>query len=270
MTKATRYLLLFLATPILLHVCKAQDAKGCKDSRLISRFPGSVIVSCVDKADEPFSFTMGSKPPKKIEGEFHRIEYHFPDSATKAEVVHHMNTALRNAGYTFDYDSGDYGDFTVHKGKTWIQIEIGGGGGILETIVVEKHLKQEVVSDASALLSGLSSNGHAVVDGILFDAGKAEVKPESAPALEEIAKLLKQDPKLKLYVVGHTDNVGALAGNIELSQRRASAVVQVLTGKYGVAANRLQAFGNGPYAPLSSNDSEDGRALNRRVELVKQ
>jgi outer membrane protein OmpA-like peptidoglycan-associated protein len=69
--------------------------------------------------------------------------------------------------------------------------------------------------------------------------------------------------------VGHTDNVGALAANLELSRKRAAAVVQALTTQ-GVAADRLQPFGNGPYAPLASNDSEDGRTLNRRVELVKQ
>jgi OmpA-OmpF porin, OOP family len=114
-----------------------------------------------------------------------------------------------------------------------------------------------------------SASGHAVVNGILFDTGKAEIKPESAPALQEVIKLLQQDAKLKLYVVGHTDNVGALAGNIELSQRRAAAVVQALTAQ-GVAAGRLQAYGAGPYSPLASNDSDDGRTLNRRVELVKQ
>jgi OmpA-OmpF porin, OOP family len=270
MTKATQCLLLCLATPFVVRVCTAQDAEGCKDSPLISRFPGSVITACSDKADDVFSFTMSPKPQKKIEGEFHRIDYRFPNAASKAQVVRNLNTALRRAGYTFDYDSGDYGDFTAHMGKTWIQIEISGGGGIRETIVTETELKQEVVADAAALSSGLSSNGHAVVSGILFDTGKAEVKPESAPALEEVVKLLKQDPKLKVYVVGHTDNVGALPGNIDLSQRRAAAVVQILTGKYGVAANRLQPFGNGPYAPLASNDSDDGRAFNRRVELVKQ
>ncbi len=101
-------------------------------------------------------------------------------------------------------------------------------------------------------------------------AGKAEVKPESGAALQEIVKLLKQDGKLKVYVVGHTDNVGALAANIELSRRRAAAVAQALTTQYGVAADRLLAYGDGPCAPLASNDSDDGRALNRRVELVKQ
>jgi len=71
-------------------------------------------------------------------------------------------------------------------------------------------------------------------------------------------------------VVGHTDNAGALAGNIDLSKRRAASVVQALTTQYGIPAARLQAYGDGPYAPVASNDSEDGRSLNRRVELVKQ
>jgi outer membrane protein OmpA-like peptidoglycan-associated protein len=109
-----------------------------------------------------------------------------------------------------------------------------------------------------------------VVNGILFDTGKADVKPESAPALDEVAKLLKQNPKLKVYVVGHTDNVGALAANIDLSKRRAAAVMQALIAKYGIPAAQLQAYGDGPYAPIASNDSEDGRTLNRRVELVEQ
>jgi outer membrane protein OmpA-like peptidoglycan-associated protein len=168
------------------------------------------------------------------------------------------------------YDSGDYGDFTGHMGKTWIQIEISGSGKITETIVIETQLTQDVVANAAALSGGLSSNGHAVVNGILFDTGKAEVKPESAPALVEVAKLLKQDPKLKLYVVGHTDNVGVLAANMDLSKRRAAAVVQLLITQYAVTAERLQAYGDGPYAPIASNDTEDGRTVNRRVELVKQ
>lgn len=269
MTKAIPSLLLCLAIPFP-PCLSAQDAEGCKDSPLISRFPGSVITSCSDKPDDAFTFEMGSKPKKRIEGEFHQIEYQFPKTASKAQVVRNLNTALHRAGYTFDYDSGDYGDFTAHMGKTWIQIEISGSGSIRETIVTETQLTQDVVADAAALSSGLKGTGHAVVNGILFDTGKADVKPESAPALEEIAKLLKQDTSLRLYVVGHTDNAGALAANLDLSRKRAAAVVQLLTTKYGVAADRLQSFGNGPYAPVASNDSEDGRALNRRVELVKQ
>jgi outer membrane protein OmpA-like peptidoglycan-associated protein len=155
-------------------------------------------------------------------------------------------------------------------GKTWILIEVSGGGWYHETIVVTKDVDTEVVANAAALSGGLTGNGHVVVNGILFDTGRTDVKPESAAALTEVAKLLKANPKLKVYIVGHTDNVGALAANMDLSKRRAASVVQSLTTKYGVPAAQLDAIGDGPSAPVSSNDSEDGRALNRRVELVKQ
>ncbi|MCC6395550.1 MAG: OmpA family protein, partial [Bacteroidetes bacterium] len=106
--------------------------------------------------------------------------------------------------------------------------------------------------------------------GILFDTGKSTLKPESEKAIGEVAKLLKKDTGLKVYVVGHTDNEGALDANMTLSQGRAEAVVQSLVRTHGIAANRMKSFGNGPYAPVATNDSEDGRARNRRVELVKQ
>jgi OOP family OmpA-OmpF porin len=251
-------------------VCLAQDAEGCKDSPLIGRFPGAKIEGCKDMADEKFTFTLQDSKNQAVEGEFHQINYSFPKTASKAQVVRNLNTALRRAGYTMVYDSGDYGDFTGKMGKTWIQIEISGSGAIRETIVTETALTQDVVATAAAMTTGLTTSGHTIVNGILFDTGKAEVKPESAPALEEVVKVLKQDSKMKIYVVGHTDNVGALAGNVDLSNRRAAAVVQMLVTKYRVAADRLQSHGEGPYSPIASNDSEDGRALNRRVELVKQ
>jgi outer membrane protein OmpA-like peptidoglycan-associated protein len=263
-------LCLFFPFVTLVGAAQAQDAAGCKDSPLVARFPGSVIASCEQKADNSFAFNMGNgKPNKTIEGNFLRLNYNFPKTASKVQVVRNMNTAMKNAGYTFDYDSGDYGDFTVHSGKTWIQIEISGGGSYRETIVVETALAQEVVANAAALSTGLQATGHMVVLGILFDTGKADVKPESGPALEQVVKLLQGDPKLKLFVVGHTDNLGQLASTPDLSHRRAEAVVQMLIAQYKIAEGRLSSFGDGPYAPRASNDSEDGRALNRRVELVK-
>jgi len=124
--------------------------------------------------------------------------------------------------------------------------------------------------DAASLANDINRTGHASVYGIYFDTGKADVKPESDATLKEIAKLLQGDPMLKLYVVGHTDSQGALDLNMDLSRRRADAVLAALTTKYAVPPGRLRAYGSGPYAPVASNDSEDGRAKNRRVELVKQ
>ena len=248
----------------------AQDAKGCNDSPLISRFPGSVIVACRDAPDDKFVFIVDNAKGQPVEGEFHEISYNYPRTASKAQVVRNLNTAIHQAGYSMLHDSGDAGDFTARMGKTWIYVTVSVNGSYREDIVTETALTQDVVATAAAMSGGLAASGHTVVSGIQFDTGKAEVKPESAPALEQVAKLLKENVKLKLYVVGHTDNVGALAANVDLSDRRAAAVVQILVTKYGIAADRLQPHGDGPYAPLASNSTEDGRSVNRRVELVQQ
>ena len=123
--------------------------------------------------------------------------------------------------------------------------------------------------DAAAMAQGLSDTGQVAIYGIYFDTGKSELKPESEPALDEIAKLLKASPMLKVFIVGHTDMVGDPAANVKLSQARAQAVVMALVTKNGIAAVRLTPFGAGPYAPVASNKTEDGRAKNRRVELVE-
>lgn len=264
-----------VALSLLLPACTAQtkDAKGCMDSPLLSRFPGSIITSCGSYDDNSYKFNMGAgKPPKAIEGKYQEIHYHYPSTASKAQVVRNVKTALLTAGYIFDVDTGEYGAFTVHMGKIWMYVSIGGGGDLGLVSVAETTLTQDVVANASAAAMGtsLTGAGHVVVNGILFDTGKADVKPESDAALLEVSKLLKGDPKLRVYVVGHTDNVGGLSANMDLSKRRAAAVAQVLTTKYGIPVAQLASFGAGPYAPVASNDSEDGRSFNRRVELVKQ
>ncbi len=142
---------------------------------------------------------------------------------------------------------------------------------VLLDVIETKPMETKMVTvDASAMAAGIATTGHVALYGIYFDTDKTDIKPESQPTLQEIAKLLKQDPALKLHIVGHTDNVGAFDYNIGLSQRRAAAVVKDLTAAHGIAAARLRPAGVGMLAPVAPNDSEDGRAKNRRVELVKQ
>ena len=269
----SKRLLLYLCSALAAFMCsvnlQAQDKEGCKESPLMSRFPGSTITDCESKADDSFTFTLDAGK-KAVEGEFQMITFQYPSSASKAQVVRNLNTAMRRAGYKMVYDSGEYGDFTGHMNKTWFQIEISSSGSIVEHIVKEIALTQDVVASAADLSNGLAATGHTIVSGILFDTGKSDVKPESESALQEVVKLLQQNPALKLYVVGHTDNVGASPANVELSKRRAAAVVAILTTKDGVAANRLEPFGNGPFAPIASNTTDEGRASNRRVEIVTQ
>jgi OOP family OmpA-OmpF porin len=271
--KALGSLLLGIALPLAAHVCTAQtqDMKGCKDSPLIARFPGTVIYDCKDSHDDAYTFPgIGPKgEDKQLEGEYHFLHYNIPDGISPPQITRNLTTAFKNAGYTFLVDNGK-GHFIVHMGKTWIEENVTYGGNYQQHILIETQLTQEVVANAAALSTGLSGTGHIVVNGILFDTAKADVKSESDAAMQEVAKMLKGNSALKVYVVGHTDNVGGQAANMDLSKRRAAAVVLSLTTKYGVSASQLQSFGAGSYSPVASNDSEDGRALNRRVELVKQ
>ncbi|EKF20479.1 OmpA family domain-containing protein [Nitratireductor pacificus pht-3B] len=129
---------------------------------------------------------------------------------------------------------------------------------------------QVKVLQADELKKSLERMGHVTVSGVYFDTGRAEIKPESDPALGEMARLLEADPALTVYIVGHTDNVGSLAANVTLSQARAAAVVERLAADFGIDRARLSPQGVASLAPLANNSAETGRARNRRVELVVQ
>jgi OmpA-OmpF porin, OOP family len=138
----------------------------------------------------------------------------------------------------------------------------------VDIIEVRPMVQDMVVVSADEMSQAIASKGRVALYGILFDFNKADIKPESRPALEEIARLLKQDPDLKLHVVGHTDNVGGYEFNLGLSKRRADAVVAALAKDYGITAKRLTPNGVAYLAPVAVNTTEEGRAKNRRVELV--
>jgi len=126
------------------------------------------------------------------------------------------------------------------------------------------------IADAKSLMNDIQATGHASVYGIYFHFDNSDIKLESEPALKEMANLLQNNRGLKLYVVGHTDNVGVLDYNMKLSKARAAAVMNELTAKYKISPERLKAYGVGSLAPVASNKTDDGRAMNRRVELVEQ
>jgi outer membrane protein OmpA-like peptidoglycan-associated protein len=130
-------------------------------------------------------------------------------------------------------------------------------------------VNQMVVVKASDMADALATKGVVDLYGVYFDTDKADVKPESAAALDEVANLLKIDRSLKLEISGHTDNTGAKDHNMKLSQGRADAVMAVLVKKYGIDPKRLTAKGYGDTKPVAPNTSDDGKAKNRRVELRK-
>ncbi|MFZ4632944.1 MAG: OmpA family protein [Saprospiraceae bacterium] len=243
-------------------------------------------------------------PLKTLEGKVTRIVYKNPKDAGVFAVIKSYEKALTGAGYTEMYrcskeNCGLWFSRHFQKGlETGVQelvkedqeyrVYKGTKNGLPVYIAVyamynkyrlETYSRVEVVEltempadkvSAAQIGADIKDQGRSVVYDIFFDTNKADVKPESKPALEAIAETLKKDPTLKLYVVGHTDNVGGLDANIDLSMRRAQAVVSALVKDYAVAAGRLTPKGLGFLAPVAPNTAEAGRGRNRRVELVPQ
>lgn len=144
-----------------------------------------------------------------------------------------------------------------------------GGHAIILRVVVPASLKKQMVKESAAtILEKLKTDGKIDLYGIYFDTDKADIKPQSAPVLSEIVKAMQEDPNIKLLIGGHTDNVGSADHNIDLSLRRAAAVVKALVAQ-GIAKERLDAKGYGDSRPVADNATEEGRAKNRRVELSK-
>jgi len=141
---------------------------------------------------------------------------------------------------------------------------------LLEVIESEAMETGMVTINAEAMAEGIDATGHIAIYGVYFDTDSDQIKPESAPTLQEISKLLQNRPDLDLLVVGHTDNQGTYEHNMDLSKRRAEAVTRALVDDYAIADSRLRAAGVGYLSPVASNDTAPGRAKNRRVELVKQ
>lgn len=251
-----------------------KDAPNCNDHPLLTRLPDYWISSCVHKQFDAFKFSVG-KTTSPVEGEFWEIRYLPPPSMTTKpstlQMVRNVENALKQAGGKTVYSDSQKVTLTLtnQDKQLWVEGWADHTGKYILTIVEKGAMAQEIAANADAFANGLRATGHIAVEGILFDTGKATLKPESQQAIGEIIKLLKADGALKVFVVGHTDNVGGTDGNMKLSQDRAQAVVQALV-KGGIDAARLKSFGNGPYAPVAANEQEAGRAKNRRVELVKQ
>jgi OmpA-OmpF porin, OOP family len=270
--------LLLLAIPFLSAVVAAEqkDATGCKDHPLFTRMPGSWIHHCSEKTFDAHAFPVGKGKVENLEGRKWVISYYpqadLKEKPSELQIDRNFENAVAKLGGTVVATDRSRRTFRLVQGgrEFWIDLTAEFTGKYGLTIVEREAMKQDVVADAAAFSNDIRATGHVAVYGIYFDSGKADIKPESAQAIAEIAKLLQMDANLKLFVVGHTDSQGTVDGNLKLSQDRAAAVLQALVTTHGVAAVRLRAFGCGQLAPVAANDTEEGRAKNRRVELVKQ
>ncbi len=251
------------------------DKKGCADPALFPvRMPGYYIIDCRSAEFDAYDFKMPNAKKNRQEGKFTFVTYQLERGKQEpgaVAIVRNYEEALKKIGGTIATSTANWyvnGSVLVDGTEVWAEAERGNGKIWIRTIE-KKAMKQYVVADAAALSNDIRAKGHVAVYDIHFDTGKAVVKPESKPALDEVAKLLKGDPGLKLWVVGHTDSVGKVEDNMRLAQARGEAVVAELVNAYGIQASRLKGYGVGPLAPVAGNEDEAGRAKNRRVDLVK-
>ena len=261
-----------LMVPLFAQDEPRKDAEGCKDSPYVSRFPGSIINSCNHKEFESYSMPVGkdaegNEVAKPIEGDFWEFDIATREGTSEIQLFRNFHNALTAAGWKVIFEDSP-ARITAQKGPVYVYLETKGEFYYLYT-VKQQAMQQEVTADAKQMGDDIDKSGHVAVYGIQFDTGKAAILPASEPVLQQVQKLLEDRADLKIRIEGHTDNVGARAANQTLSQRRAQAVMGWLIAQ-GVDAGRLSAAGFADTKPVADNGSDEGRAKNRRVELVKQ
>jgi len=282
MRTALRLVFFLLCAPAFLtHPAFPQeDVAGSQDPAGMNRMASYYIAEYTVTDFDSHTFkltTKGREEEKAVEGKHFEIRYNLKDGASTPsplQVLRNYQNAAKAAGGQVMFTGEDETTIRIARGgsEAWIALSVGNipsGVPVFMTVIVKQAMAQEVTMDAAQMATSLGETGQVAIYGIYFDTGKSDLKPESDAAVAEIAKLLKAHPTLRVYIVGHTDMVGEAAGNVKLSQARAQSVVAALTTQYAVPASRLIAFGAGPYAPVASNRTDEGRAKNRRVELVE-
>lgn len=259
----------------------AADAANCKDPAMFpNRIPNYSIASCKSGNDsENFRWPGGEKA---VMGQRTEVVYQVSaptQGATPKYVAANYANAIRQIGGTLLEDPAKttLGDRVTAKvmvegREVWVHLLsekplVGGNWINYKLIVVQTDAAAQVVT-AQKMLDELNGAGFITLY-INFDTGKWDLKPDSKDTIAEIASLLRNNPALKVAIEGHTDNAGQAAANKTLSENRARSVLNALVGA-GITANRLKSAGYGQERPIADNRSEEGRAKNRRVELVKQ
>ncbi len=273
-----------LLAVVLVNFTNAQnDAVGCKDHQLLTRLENFYISDCSENYNELQLRTSVSKKETK-EGNrfFYYYRYNF-DAGVKMKsplqiIKNYENAVVKNGGrLVYKNTNGSEGDIeatlylSTKEKEYWIQLTSFAGNGIeveafgLNVLEIEV-MKQEVA--ASKMFESIIKDGFIALY-INFETGKSIIKAESTPIIEQIVEMLKQNPNLNISIEGHTDNVGTAPSNQTLSESRAKSVMNELVTK-GISTTRLTSKGWGQTKPIADNNSESGRANNRRVEIVKK
>ena len=264
-----------------------QFAQEIPEHPIIKPYPNSVLAKNMSKYNkfDQFEFKVLNKKTKKTEkikvkGQYWKLLYEVrkpggervQDISALEFFENYKNAAIEKGGEVLYEDSGIL-DIRIPRddgGSTWCQImPVASLGQIYLNIIDEKGFKQSLTFGVDELKSALDKDGKVILHGILFDLDKASLKQESEKQLHNIVSLLLKYPSLKLEVQGHTDNQGKTDYNMKLSQNRAETVSSYLQ-LFGIDKNRLVSKGFGESKPIASNDTEEGKAQNRRVELIKK
>ena len=272
--------ILFLTTLFLL--CSSglaqEDKAGSKDHPLFNRMPGYRIAHYEDNEfDVLKDFKDENGKKMSVEGHFYYFNYLVKkgsEAASGPQVLRNYANAIKKAGGEVVLEDGCcnvYLKLNSNNKTTWVRVKAYKDAGSYQVWIVEEaEMKQDIVADPKAMGDDIERTGRVAVYGIYFDTDSYTIKPESKPTLTAISELLKTNSGLNLYVVGHTDFTGDLDHNMKLSENRAQAVVDALVKDYGISAKRLIARGVGPLSPVSTNKTDEGKQLNRRVELVER
>jgi OmpA-OmpF porin, OOP family len=261
-----------------------EDAEGCKDHPMFTRMPNFHLNWCEFREFDAYKFplentTSEERKMETVEGKYYQYLYYINEGATQPsalQIYRNYENALKTAkGIVVAkvYEPGNNYNFLCGKFKdgskeTWVHIDAGDGARTEFYItIVEKEIMQQVIQ-ATEILNSLNKDGYIALD-ILFDTGKSTIKAESQDLINELFTLLNTNTTLKVSIEGHTDNIGDAAGNKKLSEARAKAVADALIAK-GIKKERLASLGWGQEKPVADNRSEEGRAKNRRVEIVKK
>jgi OOP family OmpA-OmpF porin len=265
----------FVVFVLVPSVFAEDDVEGCKDPPQFNRVPDYWISDCETNDFNFFEFPVTADSVHRVEGKYWMVNYYVNEGAkpnSPLQTVRNFKNAIEKAGGKVVYmDDTDWMRVTgkIVKGgaETWVYVVPADlGYGYTIDIVEQEAMKQEITSNI--MMDSLNATGHIAL-AITFDTGKATIKDESMPIIEQMVELMQTSPDLKVEIQGHTDNVGTPEANMKLSQERADAVKKALVER-GIAAERMSAVGYGDTKPVADNSTEEGRAQNRRVELVKK
>jgi outer membrane protein OmpA-like peptidoglycan-associated protein len=272
---------LFATLALTIHPALSQeDIEGGQDVPYFTRMPNFYISEMNNKDFDAYQLFDGKKLVA-VEGKIYQTTYYQKTDVTpvsELQIRRNFITAIKNMGGSIVVEgkSALFEDTRaqsilvigkVVKGAKEIWVEVWPWENSYTLTVVEKEQMRQEIS-ATDMLDALNKDGFVALD-IHFDTGKSTIRDESRPMIDQIVTLLTDNGDLKLSIEGHTDNAGDAKSNKTLSEQRAKSVMDALT-KAGVDGKRLSAIGYGQDRPVADNRNEEGRAKNRRVELVKK